>query len=147
MFGRHRRRIDSRHGRYVVRLDARERALLRQLLGDLRALLALAPDDPRVRRLYPDAYADDRESEAEYRRLTREELQNGRLASVDAVEASVDKDVLTLDEAGRIKEVTAFIVRTTDLPREEFARWPAQALDAKRVASVFEACGLPARTD
>jgi RNA polymerase sigma-70 factor, ECF subfamily len=57
-------------------------------------------------------------------------------------------DVLTLEAGPRIKEVTAFIVRTTDLPdREAFARWPAQPLDARRVASVFEACGLPARVD
>jgi hypothetical protein len=98
MFGRHRRRIDSRQGRYIVRLEARERTLIRQLLGELRELLALGPDDPRVRRLYPAAYADDQELEDEYRRMTREELQSGRLASVDAVEATVDKDILTPDE-------------------------------------------------
>ena len=56
-------------------------------------------------------------------------------------------DVLTLAPGPRIKEVTAFIVRTTDLPdRDAFKRWPAQPLDPERVASVFEACGLPART-
>ena len=98
MFGRHRRRIDSRQGRYIVRLEARERTLIRQLLGELRELLALGPDDPRVRRLYPAAYAEDQELEDEYRRMTREELQSGRLASVDAVEATVDKDILTPDE-------------------------------------------------
>ena len=55
-------------------------------------------------------------------------------------------DVLTLEEGPRIKEVTAFIVRTTDLPdRDAFKRWPAQPLDPKRVAGVFESCGLPAR--
>ena len=56
-------------------------------------------------------------------------------------------DVLTLEPGPKIKEVTAFIVRTTDLPREAFARWPAQPLEPDRVASVFEACGLPARAD
>jgi RNA polymerase sigma-70 factor, ECF subfamily len=57
-------------------------------------------------------------------------------------------DVLTLEPGPRIREVTAFIVRTTDLPdREAFARWPAQPLDPERVAAVFEACGLPARAD
>jgi len=56
-------------------------------------------------------------------------------------------DVLTLS-GDRIAEVTAFITRTSDLPEgEEFARWPAQANDPRRVASVFEANGLPARLD
>jgi hypothetical protein len=98
MVFRRRPRIDSRQGRFVVRLDSRERELIRQLLGELRELLALAPDDPRVRRLYPAAYAEDEELEDEYRRLTREELQSGRLASIEAVEASIEKDALTLDE-------------------------------------------------
>jgi len=93
-----RRRIDSRQGRYRLRMEPRERDLIRQLLDDLRELLALSPEDPRVRRLYPAAYASDPESEDEYRRLTREELQNGRLASIDAVEATVDRDMLSLDE-------------------------------------------------
>ena len=56
----------------------------------MRALLMLDADDPRVRRLYPAAYADDAEKEDEYRRLTHEELRSARLANVDAVEASID---------------------------------------------------------
>jgi hypothetical protein len=98
MFGRTRRRVQQRNGRYVLRLDAQERQLIRQLLGELRELLALGADDPRVRRLYPAAYAEDPELEDDYRRLTREELQSGRLASVVAVEQSVDADSLTPDE-------------------------------------------------
>ena len=76
----------------MLELDARERELIRQLLGELRELLALDSDDPRVRRLYPSAYADDAEKEDEYRRLTQDELQQGRLANVDLVEASVDAE-------------------------------------------------------
>jgi hypothetical protein len=98
VFGRRRRRIDRRQNRFIVRMDAEERALLRQLLGELRQLLALSPDDPRVRRLYPAAYSDDPERESEYVSLTREELQSGRLASIDAVEASVDTELLDADQ-------------------------------------------------
>jgi RNA polymerase sigma-70 factor, ECF subfamily len=55
-------------------------------------------------------------------------------------------DVLTL-EGDRIKEVTAFITRTTDLPdREAFKRWPDHPLD-ERAADVFARLGLPARLD
>ena len=92
------RRIDRRQNRFIVRMDAQERELIRQLLGELRELLALSPDDPRVRRLYPAAYAEDQEFESEYQALTREELQSGRLASIDAVEASVDAELLDIDQ-------------------------------------------------
>jgi hypothetical protein len=98
MFGRQRRRILARQGRYVLRLDERERELIRQLLGELRDLLALSPDDPRVRRLYPAAYADNDEREDEYRRLTREELQNGRLASIDEVARTIDEPMLSPEQ-------------------------------------------------
>jgi hypothetical protein len=100
MFGRHRRRIERRQNRYVVRMDAQERDLIRQLLSELRELLALSPEDPRVRRLYPSAYAEDAELEDEYRSLTRDELQSGRLASIDAVEESVDAELLDIEQLG-----------------------------------------------
>jgi hypothetical protein len=92
------RRIDSRQGKFVVDLDPRERELIRGLLGELREMLALEPGDPRVRRLDPAAYATDQELEDEYQRMTREELQSGRLAAIEAVERSVDNELLTLEE-------------------------------------------------
>lgn len=92
------RRIDKRQGKFLLSMEPQERALIRQLLGELREVLTLSPEDPRVRRLYPSAYAEDAELEDEYRSLTREELQNGRLASVEAVEASVDAELLDLDQ-------------------------------------------------
>jgi hypothetical protein len=98
MFGRRRSRVQLRQGRYVLNLDDRERELIRQILGDLRALLTLEADDPRVRRLYPAAYADDAEKESEYRRLTHEELRSSRLAHVDAVEASIEAEVLSAEQ-------------------------------------------------
>jgi Domain of unknown function (DUF2017) len=93
-----RRRIVGRRGRYTLRLPDDERTLVKGLLGDLRALLTLNADDPRVRRLYPEAYAEDPDHQAEYQRLTREELQSGRLAAVDVVEATVDETELTADQ-------------------------------------------------
>jgi hypothetical protein len=97
MFGRNKpsRRIEPVGGSYGLRLDERERALVRQILGDMRALLMLDAGDPRVRRLYPSAYADDAEKEDEYRRLTHEELRSSRLANVDTVEASIEATTLT----------------------------------------------------
>jgi uncharacterized protein DUF2017 len=92
------RRIVGRDGRYEVRLPDEERALVRGLLGDLRALLSLGAEDPRVRRLFPEAYTDDADRQAEYNRLTREDLQSGRLAAVDVVEATVDERELTAEQ-------------------------------------------------
>jgi RNA polymerase sigma-70 factor (ECF subfamily) len=56
-------------------------------------------------------------------------------------------DVLTL-RGDRIAEVTAFITRSVEATDAEyFRRWPAQPNDPAKVASVFVACGLPARLD
>jgi len=100
MFGRHRpkRRVMPAAGGFELRLDERERALVGQILGDMRALLMLDADDPRVRRLYPSAYADDQEKEDEYRRLTHEELRSARLANVDTVEASIEAELLSEEQ-------------------------------------------------
>jgi RNA polymerase sigma-70 factor, ECF subfamily len=79
---------------------------------------------------------------------------NGQAAvgvySWDAAEESYRPfalDVLTL-EGDRIKEVTAFITRSTRSSDPEFyARWPAQPLDPARVVAFFERFGLPERVD
>jgi RNA polymerase sigma-70 factor (ECF subfamily) len=56
-------------------------------------------------------------------------------------------DVLTLRGA-QIKEITAFIARSTDVrDREVFARWPDQPPDPSKVVAIFERCGLPGRLD
>jgi hypothetical protein len=60
--------------------------------------LMLDADDPRVRRLYPSAYADDQEKEDEYRRLTHEELRSARLANVDTLEASIEAESLSEEQ-------------------------------------------------
>ena len=55
-------------------------------------------------------------------------------------------DVLTL-EGDRIKDVTAFITRTTDVPDpDDFNRWPDEADDPAK-ASLFASFGLPTRLD
>ena len=92
------RRVVARKGRFLLRLPEGERELMLQLLGELRTLLKLGPDNPRLRRLYPAAYSDDEEKEAEYRMLTHEELSSGRLAALDTVEQTIAADRLTPDE-------------------------------------------------
>ena len=92
------RRVVAREGGFLLLLPEGERELMLQLLGELRALLKLGSEDPRLRRLYPAAYSDDEEKDAEYRSLTHEELSSGRLAAIDVVERTIADDELTPDQ-------------------------------------------------
>jgi hypothetical protein len=47
------------------------------------------PDDPVLARLLPDAYSDDPEASAEFRRYTEETLRAGKISSAQAVLASL----------------------------------------------------------
>ncbi|MGH2846373.1 MAG: sigma-70 family RNA polymerase sigma factor [Gaiellaceae bacterium] len=52
-------------------------------------------------------------------------------------------NVLTL-HGERISEVTAFVIRSTELPeRHVYARWPEQPADPRRAVDFFERFGLP----
>ena len=97
-----RRRI-RRIGRdeFELRLPDEERAVLRTLPAQLRALLSDAPspdDDPAVARLFPPAYWDDAERDAEYRRLMHDDLVAKKLGAAEVVEATVDKRRVSEDE-------------------------------------------------
>jgi hypothetical protein len=93
------RRIQrSRRGEYWVRLPAEEREILASLPAQLRELLA--GDDPALSRLFPPAYADDPDADAEYRRLMRPDLVERRLTALDVMEATLSADRLTEDELG-----------------------------------------------
>jgi hypothetical protein len=96
---RFRRRVRrTRSGAYVVSLPAEERALVRELLAELRALVVAPTDDPRVRRLYPTAYPDDPDKDAEFRRFMHEELVASRTAAIDTVEATLDAATLDAEQ-------------------------------------------------
>ena len=74
-------------GQYVVRLDADELGLVRDLAHQLRDLLVRGdPHDERMRRLFPVAYHDDPERDAEYQRLMREDLVASRLAAIELLD-------------------------------------------------------------
>ena len=76
----------ERHGsHYVLNLDDNERGLLSRLLKDMRDLLMSEADNPALRRLFPVAYDEDPEEEAEYQRLMRQELVTSRVTAVDMV--------------------------------------------------------------
>ena len=84
-------------GRYQIKLRPNERALVGDLVAQLREQLVASTDDPSVRRLFPPAYPDDAERDAGYQVLTRDELLEHRLAALDVVESTLDGG--DLDEA------------------------------------------------
>jgi uncharacterized protein DUF2017 len=101
MLGRRVRR--NRRGSFDLRLPVEERALLRSLPASVREALdgmrAGSGDfDPATARLFPGAYLDDPERDAEYRRLMHDELDAGRRAALETFEASVDAEELDHDQ-------------------------------------------------
>jgi len=95
-----------RDGAYDLRLRGWERDLLTNLVPQLRELLtagagggeARSAPDPSLRRLFPTAYADDAELDAEYQSLVRDDLLERRLAALDLLEETVDADVVTEEQ-------------------------------------------------
>jgi hypothetical protein len=85
-------------GDFRLRLSEGERELLRALPADLSSLLEDEPDDPSLRRLFPPAYEDDAEGEAEFRRLMQGELLAGRREALRVLETTADRDRLAADE-------------------------------------------------
>src|SRR5438270_13950356 len=86
----------TRRGRYQIRLPAEERDLLRPLPGQLKELLE--EDDPSLRRLFPPAYLDDPERDAEYQRLMRADLLERHRAALDVMTDTIDADELVEEQ-------------------------------------------------
>jgi hypothetical protein len=83
----------------VVTLGDHELAVVRNMFGELRELIATRPDDPALRRLFPPAYhlSDDADAEAEFRRLMHPELAAQRLAAIEtALTLLADDEMLAL---------------------------------------------------
>ena len=80
-----------------LRFNDGEIVLLGELLAELEGLLE-DPDDPALRRLFPQAH-DDPESEEQYRSLVRDQLVTGREKALGVVRDTLEKDTLSADEA------------------------------------------------
>jgi hypothetical protein len=80
-----------------LRFHEGEVLLLRELLDELEGLLE-DPDDPALRRLFPQAH-DDPESEEQYRSLVRDQLLGGRSKALAVVRDTLGDETLSLDEA------------------------------------------------
>jgi hypothetical protein len=84
-------------GEIRLRLPEDEQTLLRGIAASTRALLADG-EDPALRRLFPPAY-DDPELNKEYGELTGGQLAAGRERALQHLEATVDREVLSAQDA------------------------------------------------
>ncbi|NRG42098.1 DUF2017 domain-containing protein [Rathayibacter sp. VKM Ac-2835] len=82
-------------GAAVARFDREEAGILRHLAGEMLELLDRgtsedARDDPALARLLPDAYRDDDEAAAEFRRFTAPDLAGRKMDDARAITAALD---------------------------------------------------------
>ena len=90
-------------GGFNITLARDERALIARLLGELRELLTDESDEaaPVLARLFPPAFLDDPEKEAEYQRLMREELVASRVAAITSVTAILEGSAKAVLDEGQ----------------------------------------------
>jgi hypothetical protein len=80
-------------GEYELSIEEGDREALGALVSWLRQqLVDEPPDDGSLRRLFPPAYPDDPERDAEYHHLMHDDLLERRLASLDLVEETLGAD-------------------------------------------------------
>jgi hypothetical protein len=89
----------TRSGSIKLDIPSQEQEILRHVLPQLRDLLTLGSADDRTRRLYPTAYSDDPEAEAEYVGYMRGELVASRLAALEVIESTIGERELTEEQA------------------------------------------------
>jgi hypothetical protein len=97
----------TRRGDFDLRLTTGERDILRSLPGQLRD--ALPTDDPGVARLFPPAYGDDAEREADYQQLVHGDLMEEHLEALRVMEETIDAKRLSEEQ------VTAWLAALNDL--------------------------------
>lgn len=105
----------TRSGTFEVRLGDDERAVLRQLATGIGQVIETgdATDDVALRRLFPPAYSDDEEKNAEYSRLMHDDLRKGRIASLTVLEESATASELTEEQMlgwmGALNDIRLFL--------------------------------------
>ncbi len=85
-------RVRRRGDGLRVTLRSEEVAVLRGLARELREVLDAPSGDPALDRLFPTAYLDptEEDAEAQWQEMVRPGLLEGRLAAIGAVDAALD---------------------------------------------------------
>jgi hypothetical protein len=79
-------------GTFTINLQDHERETMLDLVAQLETVLRSGPDDERLRRLYPTAYNENPEHDAEYQGFMRDELAQSRAASIATVREMLSSD-------------------------------------------------------
>ena len=114
----------ARNGQFKLRLPADERELLRALPAQLREMIGT--NDPSLRRLFPPAYVEDAHAEfqSEYQRLMGSDIEARHVRALDVMEATVDADVLSEEEAtewlAALNELRLVLGTRLDVSEETF---------------------------
>lgn len=95
MRGRLVARLDPGRFRLILDDDARE---LVDSLGPQLSDVLMSGDPELTARLFPPAYPDDDEREAEFRRLMGDDLLARRFEDLDQLRAAVDSESMTTEE-------------------------------------------------
>jgi len=109
-----------------LELSALEAAHLTDLITQFAELLAdsldVGGDDPAIARLVPDAYRDDPESAAEFRRLTQDDLLDRRRDDIAAVLSTLQRDGVALrpEDLDRVQAEAAVVIA---LDAEAVSAW------------------------
>ena len=102
--------IANGDGTFSISLTPDERATLLGFVDQLASILGSGPDDTRLRRLYPTAYHNDPEHDAEYQGYMRDELTQSRATSIAVV-----KEVLQSTELISAAQLHAFMTVLNNL--------------------------------
>ena len=85
--------VANTDGTFSITLTVEERATLLGFVDQLTTILLSGPDDARLRRLYPTAYHNDPEHDAEYQGYMRDELSQSRMASIAVVQEVLASEI------------------------------------------------------
>ena len=81
---------------FEITLTVDERSTLLSFVDQLSDILAMGPDDARLRRLFPTAYHENPDHDAEYQGYMRDELTQSRSASIAIVREVLEStDLIT----------------------------------------------------
>ena len=102
--------VPNSDGTFSITLTAEERATLLGFVDQLATILLSGPEDARLRRLYPTAYHDNPEHDAEYQGYMRDELSQSRMASIAVV-----REVLASEIPNTESQLHAFMTVLNNL--------------------------------
>jgi len=83
-----------RRGGIDVTLTEPEVAILRSVVAQMEQVLVAPEGNPATRRLFPPAYTDDDEAQAEFARLMTEDLTEGKRKAVVSVLATLERGTM-----------------------------------------------------